>query len=416
MLFYILFLTFMTVSANAQTVIDSLWTVKTKIENAEVFDENKYSETVNSLIYCYNQQSDFYIAQQVIKNGINVLLQRGSSDNTLYWRTLNAYSGLIDYNLKNYNSAIEKFKETISMCENADDVSDEYFVLFMNLSNCYAAKGNYLEMKNCMDTAVKKYEQNYGSIFQIRDERFFLLLNNYGYANHCLKNYKLAEQCYKYVIDNCQGTFESNNALPLALNNYAMLLAAQFRYNDAFTLLARAKTMNTEYAYIFAQNFTTIFFAKCNRKRANEALQLFNGFAIDNTARIFSDFPKSERENYWTTISWEILILNNLVTYFDQKPEELKNAYNMSLFCRNLLLNSDDIIEKYIKNSVDDVLKSDYYELKNLKQKFIFNADSSLKSKIEQYEESVIHRISNLSDLLKNNTKTWEDEIGRAHV
>lgn len=41
-LLYILFLTFITVGANAQTVIDSLLSVKTKIENAQVFDEERF--------------------------------------------------------------------------------------------------------------------------------------------------------------------------------------------------------------------------------------------------------------------------------------------------------------------------------------------------------------------------------------
>ena len=44
----------------------------------------------------------------------------------------------------------------------------------------------------------------------------------------------------------------------------------------------------------------------------------------------------------------EVMPLNNMVAYFHNNSDGLKEAFNISLFCRNLLLNSDKIIDNYI--------------------------------------------------------------------
>ncbi|MBO7597468.1 MAG: CHAT domain-containing protein, partial [Bacteroidales bacterium] len=84
------------------------------------------------------------------------------------------------------------------------------------------------------------------------------------------------------------------------------------------------------------------------------------------------------------------------------------------LFCKNLLLNSDKIIEDYIKNSSDSNLKNKYNKLKKIKHDYLFLTYDSvkavkLKSEIERQEDCILHYINDLQDMLLISSKNWQD-------
>lgn len=399
--------------SNAQLNIDSLLYVKNQIESSESFNESHYSETVNSIIYCYIQQSDYYLAKQIIENGIETLKHQGVV-NDKSMRILYCYSGLIEYYLKNYVDALKIFEKTVNMCQEVDDVGDEFIIAMCNAANVCNDVQHYEDMKKIMDAAVEIYEQHHGSIFKITDEKHFILVNNYGVANYNVGNNYIAGKCYRYVIDNCKGTFESNNALQLAINNYAVALIQNGLMSQAAKLLEKTRTQNSDYGYKIAQTLLCAYFVNWKIKQTAESLVLFNDIAIDNVCHIFADFPKTIRDNYWSTISSETMSLNNMIAYFHKNPDCSKQAYNMTLFCKNLLLNSDEIIEEYILKSSDIALKQCFKDYKALKHEFLFQTYDSIKaisckSEIEKKEETIIHKIDDLHSLLINSSKKWED-------
>ena len=408
-----LVLVFTVLKVNAQIAIDSLIHIKNDLENAVSLDENRYSETVNSLIFCYINQSDYYRAKQIAEDGINKLKNYGIvNDQPL--RMLYCYSGLIEYYLKNYNNAMELFIQVEQMCYEAQSFGDEYIIVMCNAANVLGELQRYADMKNAMDAVISTYEKIYGSIFEIKDEKHFLLLNSYGLANYYNKNFSLAEKCFKYIIANCKGTFESNNALALAYSNYSVLLVNKGRLNDAISMLKNAKTLNTDFIYYIAQNIAVSYFAKWKTSKTAEAVNFYNEVAIYNVSKIFADFPKTERENYWTKISMEVLPFNNMVAYFHNNPEGLKQAFDMTLFCKNLLLNSDKIITEYINKSSDKELKGLYSDLIELKHEFLFQISDkqkqeSYRTEIEKLEDIILHKINDLHSLLYNSSKTWDD-------
>ena len=407
----ILALTFF--SVKGQNVIDSLIRLKAHIENAAVFDEKQYSETVNSLIFCYMNISDYYKAKKASEDGINFLKSHGAT-NDQPLRTLICYSGLVEYSLKNYVEAMNIFAKVEQMCRETNSLEDEYIIAMCNAALICGELQQYSDMKNIMDAAVANYESKYGSIFKITDEKHFILVNNYGVAHYYNKDAATAEKCYNYVIDNCKGTFESNNALPLALINYSTLLIQSGKLTQAANLLKKARTLNTDYAYMLAQNLVLANFGKWKIKQTAETLSMYNDIAIDNIVKIFGDFPSLERENYWNKISMEMMALNNFIAYFHKNNDVLRQSFDISLFCRNLLLNSEKIIENSVHKSSDLTLQNEFAELKSLKEKFIFhssdiNNPDALKSQITKKEENIIHNLDNLGQQIKQSSKVWED-------
>ena len=401
-------------SVNAQTVIDSLVQVAIDIENTKPFDEKKYSETVNSLIYCLLSISDYYNAQIVCDNGYNFLYTNGSGANTEYLRTLIQYSARIDQALMNYGQAIAKYKKVIEMSEETSVSNDDYIIAYQNLAMVYFYMQDYKSMKDYIDISVKKYEEKFGNIFEIHDEQLFLFLNNYGMSNLYNKQPQLAEKCFKYVIENCKDSFESNNAYPLALNNYAFLLIQQFRYKEAEQLLLKAACNNADYSLKIVENLIGVYFARYKNKKMCKSLELYNKIAAQGAAKIMSEFPKGEWENYWHKISFDMLLINNFVAIYNDKTTAPETAYNATLFCRNLLANSDRIIDAEISKSADNQLKSKYQKLKELEHEFIFltqnlSANDSLKNEINNLQDDILRGIDGLDSLLVNSSKSWID-------
>lgn len=399
---------------NAQTVIDSLWNVKKEIETMEGFNAEKYSTNANTLLFCLMSIGDYYNAEIVCQSTYDFLSNHGYGDNAKYLIPLALYWSKIQVMLMNYDSAIETLNNIIEVCENRNDYGENYLVTYNNIAQVYLNMGNYKKMKINMDTAVVKLEKIYGNIFEVKEETLFLIINNYGLANYLNGKVDLAEKCFKYVIDNCKNTFESNDAYSLALTNYAYLLIQRHEYKQAEKLLKNANSNNLDYSLKILENLTGTYFAQNKYRKMNQTLMLYNSVATQSAANIFADFPKYKRENYWSRLSYDMMLFNNFVAWYNDNTIAPEIAYNATLFCRNLLSNSEKILENEIAKSSDIILKNKYEIYKLLLHDYTFlNTSSvdkdSLKSELIVIEDNILRNISDLDSLLANSAKTWID-------
>ncbi len=407
---------FLTVCAtSAQTVLDSLLSLKGNIEKKISFDEVKYTETVNELIYRLMDAGDFYTAQKICQDGLRFLYEHGSGENTLFLRNMLRYSALIDVYLKNYIQAADKIWNVIKMCEDADEKNDiNYFMAYQDLAQILFKVRDYVNMKKYMDISVAIYEQHFGSIFQTKVPQMLMFINNYGLANYLNKDLKTAEKCFKYVIDNCDDTHEFRNALSIAQINYASILIKQHKYNDAEQLMLNTNVYDPEQIRMYWLNWITNELILDKSNAVIGGLSMYNNNNAQVASMVLTDFPKDERENYWNDISYEMLLLNNFVAagYPNSQAPEL--AYNNTLFCRNILINTDKIIAKYVKKSNNIDLITLYDSLQHWQYKYTFqtsnkNEADSLKVLIRYAEDLVNHNIYHLDSVLLKNTRIWTD-------
>ena len=161
----IIIFVFCILNANAQNVLDSLISEMDRLENATPFDEPKYSETVNSIIFTLLSIGDYYNAQVACDNGMAFLQQHGSGIDTEYMLTLLSYSGRIDMALGNHQKALEKFNAVLQLCEKSGNDNDLIFLTYNNIAMVYSNQQDYAQMKTYMDKSVSIYEAKYGSIF-----------------------------------------------------------------------------------------------------------------------------------------------------------------------------------------------------------------------------------------------------------
>jgi hypothetical protein len=92
-----------------------------------------------------------------------------------------------------------------------------------------------------------------------------------------------------------------------------------------------------------------------------------NRYSLINIEKLFSHFTGIERENYWTEISKERVFVNNLIAYQTNNENAIGTAYNNAIFCKNLLVNSTRLMDRYISQSSDQNLKQLYKKYNGLK-------------------------------------------------
>ena len=62
-----------------------------------------------------------------------------------------------------------------------------------------------------------------------------------------------------------------------------------------------------------------------------------NNSSLYGIDAIFSNFTGLERENYWRTVSRELIFVNNLIAYQTNASDAISMAYNNTIFCKTLL-------------------------------------------------------------------------------
>lgn len=139
-----------------------------------------------------------------------------------------------------------------------------------------------------------------------------------------------------------------------------------------------------------------------------------NNSSLYGIDAIFSNFTGLERENYWRTVSRELIFVNNLIAYQTNASDAISMAYNNTIFCKTLLANSSTILDRFAMQSSNSdirVLYSKYTDLKN-RHAYKTNSESkrdSLIWEITNSERTLLSSMGNLGKQLLDMARTWQD-------
>lgn len=399
---------------NVTPMVPSLLKLKKQIVETTPFDETGYFFTVFYLQAHYLSIGNYESDRALLSEAIGIFDKLKPDPNDEFRAALNNQRGLLEFKLKNYSNAMSYFAPALAAYENTNNFGAEYMVVLINMASTFSAQGDTLSAKIFMDEAVDRYEQLYGSIFNITDGRQFQLLNDYGFICLAVGHYQEAEKCFLTVIHNSRHTSYSIEAFLLAVNNLSTIYMKQGRWDEGAQLLQGIRGENDQYNYQFAQNRSLCNLYAKNYPEAVAALQETDSLSMNNVTNIFSHFTGLERENYWTQVSREMVFYNNLVACHTGLPQAAELAYDNALFCKNVLVNSAQLLEQFVKRSNNPMVQQQYRDYLALKNQLAYkssNADErdSLASKIEETERSVLASYGNLGQWLKNDAKTWRD-------
>ena len=319
---------------------------KEKKEKEYPFKEDDYYNIIMSLHYCYMQIGDIASTQKLLSSAMAVYNQRSSEPNSEYTRGLWLCMGHLEFTLKNFGQALAYFNQAQCMYEESNDFGEAYIGMLMNMALSYQANGDILSAKIYMDEAKEQFEHLYGSIFSISNEEHFKVLLSYGNVCEVVGHYNEAEKCFKYIINHCKKTVLSQETYILAYNNLAALYMKQGRWSEGAKILEGLEGGNNERNYLVAQNMAICQLYLRDYPKSISSLREMNNSSLYGIDAIFSNFTGLERENYWRTVSRELIFVNNLIAYQTNASDAISMAYNNTIFCKTLLaLNSATLLQ-----------------------------------------------------------------------
>lgn len=394
-------------------VIPSLLNLKQQYEQADRYDGATYFGIVLALNNYYIAVGDFASSRKLIEEAGNTFSKREAEPNNEYVRSLLCCRGQLEVMLTNYKDALKYLLLAQKYFEEKNDRSDPYIVTMMNISLAYQNLDDLPSAQTYMDEGIAQFEKAHGSVYEIRDEAQLIVLNNYAFLNVATGRYALAEKCFKAVINRSRNTPASQEAYILASNNLAWMYMRQGRWSEAANLL-KDLSGNSERNYLVAQNKAVCYMFLKDYPSAVAAVQEMNRYSLTNTANLFSHFTGIERENYWSEISGELIYINNLIAYHSCDNRAVSVAYDNTLFCKNLLVNSSRLIDRFVESSNDAGLKKKFADYNDLKSQLAYKSKTemsrdSLASKIVDTERSILDSAGNFGQWLRDEAKKWKD-------
>ena len=407
------------VSGRGEVALQSLLQHKDKIKNEEYTDTLRYAAVVNLLANVYMQMGDFASAQREVElfnREIGIGIEELPAE---YVQIFFSNAGLIAYRLKDYPKALRYSHAACNLFEKTGDYGIEYSKVLANIAMIYAEAGEYLDTnfyldaKWYIDEAISVFEERIGPLKE-HGNAGITLLSNASLVYEAIGDRDDAVSTLESIVKDFKGDIDVQDAWTLVVNNLAAMYMKQGKWTDAEQLLASINSNNDNNMYLFSQNLAMCRMYLNDKKKTARALEEMNHYAINNIAGIFSYFAGVERSDYWTQVSKELIFINNLVAYHTNDNQAKSIAYNNALFCKSLLLNSSRIMDKYFANLTDAQLQTGYNIYKNLKNQLAFKTEDafkkdSLSREITKYEKRMLEAIGNLGELLKKESRTWQD-------
>ena len=394
--------------------IPSLLVLKKHYEQPDCYNGDSYYRIIYALHYYYMGIGDFSSSRDLLNDAGNTFNKREAEPNNEYIRNLLCCRGQLEVMLKNYGDALNYLNQAQVYFEEKNDYSESYLVTMMNMALSYQSNGDLLSAKIYMDEAIEQFENLHGSVYEIKDESHFIVLSNYGYLYHAIGHDSEAEKCFLTIINNCKKTALSKDAYMLACNNLSAMYMKQGRWKEGINLLEDIESDNNERNYLFAQNKAICYLYLKDIPKSVVALHDMNRYSLINIENLFSHFTGIERENYWTEISKERVFVNNLIAYQSNEENAIRTAYDNAIFCKNLLVNSTRLMDRYISQSSDQNLKQQYNKYNVLKSELAYKsatsvARDSLAREIIDVERSILNSAGSLGQWLVEESKTWKD-------
>lgn len=406
-------------SGRGKIALKYLKKYKDELQKEEYLDKLKYASIITLLINSFMQVGDYSSAQKEIDSfndyiGINI--KQLPAD---YLQIFYSCAGQVAFRLKDYSKALRYSHAACNLFEKTGDYGIEYSKNLANIAMIYAEAGEYLDAnfyldaKWYIDEAISVFEERIGPLKE-HGNIGITLLSNAAIVYDAIGDRDDAISTLQDIVKDFANNTEVSDAWSLAVNNLATMYMKQDRWSEAEKLLDNLYGNNDERNYLFAQNLALCRLYLKDNKKTIKAVEDMNRYSTNNIANIFSYFAGIEREKYWTYISKELIMNNNLVAYHTNDGQAVSLAYNNALFCKNLLVNSSMIMDKYYADSADQNIKNTYLHYKELKERLAYKSMNqsdrdSLSREITKLEKSMINNIGNLGQLLKNETRTWKD-------
>lgn len=394
--------------------LGSLNYYKDILSKERYIDTLRYSEVVGYIVTAYIQINELAKAQKEIEDFHAKIGVDNIPSN--YSQIFYSSAGLIAMRLKDYPKALRYCHAACKLSEQQNRYDIEYCKILGNLSMIYGMAGEsvnkqfYLDAKWYIDEAISVFEKQIGDLTR-HGAVGLTLLNNKAYIYEALGEYQESLGTYEKIVKDFGDKVDVKDAWLLAANNLAVLYMKYEKPEKAVALLESLSSKNKENKQMFAQNLALAYYF-IGDSRIKKAVQDFNTISYDNCLDVFNFFTVAERENYWTGVARELLVLNNLIA--DKYPDNSDVAFNNLLFVKNLKLMSGDILKKMVDNSSNTELRSKYNKISYLRDAISYRSSEqdSIRiwmNQLNEEERSILSLVPAYKENLLKSIHSWSD-------
>ena len=381
-----------------------------------------YATTLNNIGLLYTLMDDY-------KKALNCYMQAAEIWKNTYGEEYRDYATVInniainykqigDYqNALKYNLQVLEIRKKVLGIEHPD-----YAKSLGNIGDVYYLLNDPENALKYNQRALEIVKRNLGE----NHPYYFQVLNNIGSIYYGIEDYQTALKYHLQAMElrgkvlgtQHPGYAESANNVGLAYQSLENNDTALKYFNEALETQAILGKEHNEYATIL-NNISLSYYKMSNMKKA--AIMNSQALAIckNNLMRNFSFMTAHERETYWDSHK---TVFNNGICYsFSTDNDTLieKNAYNIELIKKGLLLISEISLTNIIMESGDKALIAEYNDLKKMNlslneelEKTIsertLNCDS-LVGEIQKKERHLIESSKEFGDATNFININWKD-------
>lgn len=388
-------------------ITPSLWHIKEVSENMLVINQETYIYTLLFLSIIYdNYYNDPEQSAKILLEGYNKLLDKGY-DNTEFTRNIVVRLGEKYRSMQQLPSAEFYYKKAEEMYKDAGDFSEGYVRLLSHLTLLYYDFGNDEKMTEYNQRVIEEYSKKNGDIYKATDYSGLSLLLTVSLINSETGRIDEAEKGYNHIISSISKDTQFDiSTYNFACHNLAVIKMQQQKFQEAMALLNKIIDLPSVSTDDFILDQLTCCLFLDDKQNTIKYLRKFCGYMQQKYTKMFF---KRTQENFgyaWFAATKPIEFLN-FVALKSDIGEAAKTAYENALYFKTLSLESNIIVDDFVRNSVDDNIKRIYDEYKKLKQQSIFKTDDydekiSRLLKCEDLYDSLMSKIVGLNYVLKS--------------
>ena len=383
------------------------------LEAQTYLDTNGYASVTSSIANLLGGQGDLYGADRELSEAIDLIERDYPNDHTAL-RTLLYHKGLVLMSLKNTVAARQCLVRVKALMEHEHTYNTDYALCLTTLAQVYSMQDDPVYAKLLNDAALDIYLKSFGGFEQLGNPDVLSSMATMAHTDFNLGYTEQAERTINIVIAQCS----PERTGQLVYNAKHLLAQIHFRrhnYPEAVAIWRECLAV-AELDPSIKANMMSMMVMTLNLTGSDEVgqeLQNLNTQMRDMTCNIFRSFTESEREAFWDFASTRLFSVNNtIVTRYADNADVLRAAYDNNLFTRNMLMQSNQLLQRVVEQTGDAESLGQLHRYQHLKKRL---ADKSTPlDSIEQYrrqandtERRLVNSIPDFDQRLKAGFYTW---------
>jgi len=369
---------------------------------------NQCQLLANAYAYIGNLQD----AETIYNKGLSTI--KKVDESSWIYRNLLYGLGLYYTAVMDATHAWETFNELKYQYEKNYDFSSSYYTMLIDMANLSGRTNDHVNQYLFSQMAIEYFSSNSSSLnndydlmraYQFNAKSAALLNNNSVALSSIQKAQRIAES-HKEFEPFLPTIYHTMGTIDLALNKKDANDQTAKYFRKAYELQRDIDS---------GEAWAAIEYAHGNDRLCRETTATVCNMIKENVLSLFSFMPSAERETYWQTMQYNLLLDNSLLLHSSENDTQaLQTIYDNLLFSKGLLLKTSNLISAEIKkadNSEDNDLYQRVQNLYTLLDDDQLSGDSKrqIKEEIKTIEKSLSIKYASIDNLQKYLSKSWKD-------